>query len=777
MPACVRPRPGRLAAALVLYLLNGLACAAADEQPRLLLSAADLPRLRHTCGVGPPGEAAAWGRFAARAADFQALRAHFSRRVDGVALPGEVLAAAFLHLVDPRAPEDAARLALVAATLEQPPGVTADELELAVALDWCWEGLPPQTRRDFINAARQRAEPLDPGDSPLDPRRFRARLAALALALAVDRARDPSPSWSALRERLLAAGREHLASRFGTFVSWRGLSPTGPAAAAREECDTAVALELGGRLLGRDPWPEHRATVGRWLEHYLLATLEHPRLAHHFIRDDGRLAPLTPAPSWEALLPVTAHLIAARARDPAAARVADRVEAALRSAPDDALAGLWRWVPIAFDTTGVPRCDLARLPPARNFGGAVLFRGGDGPDATAVWIEAGQPYLRRGQHFDAGHFLIYRGGHLAVGGGDDVAFEAVPGKGGAQGLGQERGPFDFEQYCTATIAHNAVVIWDPAGVARWYGALYRPVGGQRCIDGTCTDFITPLEAQGRLTARQLAYGCDGACGYLALDLAPAYEPRTLRAYTREFIFLWGRALVVVDRLHLATGRLTPTWIINLPARPQVDGRDLGDEARSAGVDGAAGVWGCDAVRWLRWTDGDGALWLTAPLPAPKRIRVVGGPARRQVVTRGPHAARVYIGGEPDGFERLILPADRRGALNAWYRLGEPTLLGPEIGKTPHWGRIEIEPARPAAQVTFLTVLVSAPADAAAPPEALLEQTGDDFVLRLAADGDRAVLRLPAGAAIGGALESDGPGAVAWTLPLEVAADPPLPAAP
>ena len=40
------------------------------------------------------------------------------------------------------------------------------------------------------------------------------------------------------------------------------------------------------------------------------------------------------------------------------------------------------------------------------------------------------PFLRRRQHFDAGHFLIRRGGCLAVDGADDVAFEAVPSKGG-----------------------------------------------------------------------------------------------------------------------------------------------------------------------------------------------------------------------------------------------------------------------------------------------------------------------------------------------------------
>ncbi len=758
-----------------LMLLSVAAPSAhAGEHPNLLLSPADLSRLRHVCGVAQATDTTTdvAGRFGARTADFQALRAWFTRPHEGEALPGELLAAAFLHLVDPLDTNDAARLRLISSALQQSTPAMTDLLEMVLALDWCWTDLAPPTRRELVLNIRGRAEPLAAGDSPLDARRFSEKLAALALALAVDETDEPSPSWLSLRERLLDAARTYFTTTFPTFVAWRGLSPTGPASAAGEERDTAVAIELAGQLFGRNFWPEYQGTVGRWLEHYVFATLEHPALQQGFIRDDGGHAPLTPASAWRDLLPITAHLIAARTHDPAAVTVADRVEQSLRAPEAADLRVLWRWVPIAFDVAGLPGCDVRRLPAARNLGGAVVLRGGTGLETTAIWIDAAQPFLRRRQHFDAGHFLIYRGGHLAVDGGDDVTWDTTESKGGSQHLGQQPEPFDFEQYLTATIAHNCFVLWDPTRVVRWYGQPYLPNGGQRCIEGTCTDFFTPLEKQGRQTGRQLAYGQHENAAYLAVDLAPAYENRAVTTYTREFVFVCDRVLVVLDRVAMPKGRPVPTWILNLPARPQVDGADLDEQARIAGTTNDAGVWRCDGASWLHWSDRDGALWLHAPLPASRCLRVVGGPARLLRVDDGHGDIRSYVGGEPDGYERLIIPAERRGARNAWYRLGQTTLLGADWDKTPHWGRVEVEPPARGATATFLVVLVTDRADAREKPQVSFACRDGDLVLDLTLGEDQVSLRFPEDAR-GGTLEVRGTRTLTWTFPREVQPDPPL----
>lgn len=768
---CSGRRAGSFAVLLALSVLS--AAAEAGEHPCLFLCPGDVARVRQRCGIEPAPRAETSPAAETLTADYQAVRGWFGGRPAGEVVPGELMAAAFLHLVDPGDPAYRARLQLINSSLQQPAGGTIDLLELIVALDWCWNDLDPGARREFLLGARKWMVPLGATDSPLDPRRFRQALASVALAVVVGDAEEASPSWLALREGVLAAAQTHLTKTFPVFLRWRGLSPTGPAAAAEEELTTALAVELAGLVLGREAWHEDGAIVGRWLEHYVFALSDHPAVDHNFVRDDAGPAPLTPAVAWRDLLPVTAHLIAARTGNAAAAWVADRVEAALRDPATQERAALWRWVPIMFDLTELARCDTQRLPTARNLGGAVVFRGCGGVDATAIWIDAAQPFLRRGQHFDAGHFLIRRGGQLTVGGGDEVGFEAIPGKGGSQQLGNSREPFNFEQYSTATIAHNAVVLWDSARTSDWYGQPYLPAGGQRPIEGTCTDFVTSLESQGRLTGVQRAYGFQEDAAYLALDLSAAYEKRAISAYTREFVFLLGRALLIVDRLTLPTTRSMPTWVLNLPTRPQADGSDLEDAARVAGSGNDAGIWRYDGAKWLHWTHRDGGLWLRVAAPETRVLRVVGGPARRLMIKDGPYAGQSYVGGEPESFERLIIPGERRGARNAWYRLGAPTLLGTELCKTPHWGRIEVEPAGRSLVVTFVTLLVTDSADGQTAPDAEITSGEEVVAVRLRLDNREATLHLPAGGAPGGRLAVSGAAVFTWDLPRTLEPDRPL----
>ena len=117
MPASTRgPLCQLLAFASCVSLCLTAPLGSAGEHPRLLIGPEDLARVRHVCGAGTPSSAdQSWGHFGARAADFQALRDCFSNRVEGGVLPGELAAAAFLHLVDAHDPVDRTRLRAVAA--------------------------------------------------------------------------------------------------------------------------------------------------------------------------------------------------------------------------------------------------------------------------------------------------------------------------------------------------------------------------------------------------------------------------------------------------------------------------------------------------------------------------------------------------------------------------------------------------------------------------------------------------------------------------------------
>jgi len=740
--------------------------------PRLLITSEDLPRLRHACGVSyGPEVAAPTERAGYRAPEFQSLRAHLTGRGGAATLPGELAAIAFLHLVDPGDALDAERLSLLEAALRGFPGNLVDPVEAVVALDWCWADLAPPAREGFLGSLSRASTPLSPADSPLDHRGFRTKLAGLAAAILFDEADYSSGLWADYRRRVLAAAHDYFERTFPAFVNWRGMSPTGPATAGPEESDTGLTVEVACLLGKRDLWQEYRDSVGRWMEHYVYASFVHPALQHHFLRDDGSCAAVTPAAAWEEMLPVTAHLIACRTQDPAAVLVAQRVEQRLRGQTADPRAVPWQWVPIVLDVRKLARCDYARLPPARNFGGAVVFRSQTSQTETAIWVEAGQPLLRRRQHADAGHFLIYSNGRLTVGAGDDIAFEAVPRKGGFQRLGHDDRPFDFDAFATSTIAHNCLILWDPLRAQAPDTDSATIIGGQRLIQSVCTDFGSRLEESPRQTARQLAYGYQGTDAYLALDLLPAYDRGQASTYTREFIFAAGRVLVVVDRVAPVRGRAEPIWVVNIPTRPTVDGADLATQTRTEGRTNDAGIWRCDAARRIFWSEADGGLWLLSLLPQPRQLRVVGGPARRQVVTEGPQAATAYVGGDPDGFERLIRPGGRGRPLNAWYRLGEPTLLGPHL--PPLWGRIEIEPTEKTRACVFLTALVVDDARGTLQPQVELEQLPEGLRLHLAVGPELIELEVPAGLEVGGTVRR--PGREAWVLPRQLQPDLPLPA--
>jgi hypothetical protein len=751
----------------------------ANDHPRLLISATDLPRLRSRCGLAgsaPPGGAAALAVDATRSAeciaDFRRLRSYTAQRTDDAPLDGELLAAAFVQCIAPTDPGAARRIELVNAALRQPEGWVIDPLEAVLALDWCWNSVDSDARRDFLLAMRERARPLTLADSPLEPQAFREALAGLALAVAVDERDDPSPSWSALRSRILDAARDYATNTFPRYLALRSPAPPSLAAAPREEADAVLLVELCNRLDGADAWPAFRASLGRWMEHYVFACGPAPPSLNPFPRDDGDAAPTSPASTWSGLAPLAAHLIAARTGDPAAALIAERIEREMRRPDAPAAASDWRWLPIVFDVSGVPHCDAARLPLVRNLGGAVVFRGGDDPDATCVWIDAAPAHLRRRQHLDGGSFQVVRSGVLIGEAGDDVAFQAVAGKQGAQHLGRSTAPFDFDQFYSASIAHNCMIFYDAARALTWNRRPYLPIGGQRPIDGNCAEFATPLESHPRRTCSQLAYGQGERCAYVALDLSGAYDERFVGRVSREFLFIAPGLLIVVDRFKLAHQRVTPTFVLQIPMRPLVDARELPADDKAAGTDPDGGVWRCDRASWVHWRQGDSAAWFRSLLPKPRRLAVVGGPARRQTIEKGAFAGRQYTGGDADSFERLILPFGRRQPENAWYRLGEPALLGPAFGVRPHWGRIEVERSERDRGSLFVSLLWFDSASVAA-PDVRVEPGEAEFRIFIDAVGGRSEVAISR-AERGASVTIDAPQPLRWAAPADVAPDPLLP---
>lgn len=759
---------------LAVLLSAGVSAALAGDHPRLLFSARDVPRLRHVCGIAPAGaEIVGARRFAAGAEHFNALRAYFAARTPGEPLPGELAAAAFLVRVAPADPGAPAWAALLNGALRDPPWLTADPVELVFALDWGWNAIAADVRAALIAALRQRAAPLLPSDSPLQPERFRVRLAALAFAACIDENDDPTETWLRLRRELRDAAQSYCATTFPAFCAGRGLSPTTPAAGPLEECDASLALEFAATLTHGDLWSSQRDGVGRWLEHYVFAYSPHPALQRHFVRDDPGDAATLPAARWSAMTPLTAFLIAARTHDPAATAAAQRVVQAM-SGPNAPLESIpWNWAPLVCELSPARACDAQALPLARNLGGAVVFRGGGNPADTIVWIEAGQPFLREGQAFDAGHFLVRRGGELVVGAADVVASEAVPTKGGGQYLGSRPVPNGFAQFSVATAAHNCALIYRPNRAANWRSAAFEPSGGQRVQEGVCRDFTADPRVSPRRVGALTAYGASPSAAYAALDLAAAYDPRDVQAYTREFVFFWRRGLVIIDRVAVMSSQVRPAVRVHLSSRPRADARSLTDAERLAGTDNDAGIWRVADDAWIDWRDRRGAAWLTFAAPATRDVRLAGGPAERLTIAAGVSAGRGYLGGSEASFERLIHPLVSARLENAWYRLGQPTVLGPSVGATPLWGQAEATASGPGGSYLFVTLLLTANADDPAPRLASTPTADGGLRVELSQGREHATLEIVAGPMPGGSLAL-GENEPAWDFPMAIMPDPSLP---
>lgn len=775
---------------LVLFAFG---VAIAGDHPRLLLDRNHLAALRHHCGVkrlgtGGAGSDSPFGKFGAGGLDYARLKRHAAAPAGDFLPSGDLAATAFVVMTEPENPVARQCAELTATRLTQPLTVITDVFELALALDWAWELIPASARVEFIRNVRERASPLSAGDSPLDARRFREKLGWLAAAIVIDDADDPATTWRSIRARILDGAKSYFDGPFGLFLRARGPTPTSPATAAEEECLTMLALELARHVPGAKSWDSYGPDVARWMEHYLLADMqrEHARgaPAMQVIRDDGVLRPLTPAPRPEKFHPITSALLAARTRDPVAALVADRVRAAMNAgetSPTVAVSA-WLWSSLVFRFDDVPRADPEYTPAIRDLDGAVVLNGGpmarevgvfDPAADVLLWIEAGQPVLRRGQHFDAGHFVLRTATDwLTAQSGDGVALEAIPSKNGAQMLGTPGEVFDIEQFECATISHNGLVIWDVAQVPKWYGANYVPRGGQRVIEGTCTDFSAPAIAA-RETGEILAAGACDRAAYAALDLRRAYEPRQAASYCREFLLLWGRVLVIVDRVKLGKTATDPICVFQLPVRPTVDRAELPAEKRLAGTDNAAGFWNLRDAETVAWNMGTVGVVLSPLYPKGRIVNVIGGPGASSRITEIPFAGVTYVGGGANTFERIVNPAQRERPRNVWYRLGQPTILmgatGPEGAFSAalplHWGRVEIGPAKRANEIVFVNVMCVL-SGREAPPVATAEEGGTMLRMVIEWSGLTAEMDISSGMEVGGSVRFVGANARSWRLPTE-----------
>jgi hypothetical protein len=217
------------------------------------------------------------------------------------------------------------------------------------------------------------------------------------------------------------------------------------------------------------------------------------------------------------------------------------------------------------------------MPLARHYEnqGQILMRSGSGLEDTYAMFAAGG-FITQHRHYDAGSFLIYRGGFLALDTGTRV---------------NEDDPatmLHMTEYYARTIAHNAVLIFQPGEEFGQYWGW--PMTGN---DGGQDDLGS--------TSVVLAFETGEAYAYAAADTTACYDESKAAEVVRQLVFLPPSHFVVFDRVTSTQPEYAKYWLLHFAGEPaQVD----------------EGVWSAD--------QGTGRLFCQTLLPEDAGFSVVGG---------------------------------------------------------------------------------------------------------------------------------------------------------
>ena len=213
---------------------------------------------------------------------------------------------------------------------------------------------------------------------------------------------------------------------------------------------------------------------------------------------------------------------------------------------------------------------VAELPLSHYMGtpyGWMVARTGWDADAAIAEMKVNEFNFTNHQHLDAGAFQLFYKGALAI---DSGIYEGTDG-----GYGS---PHDVN-YNKRTIAHNSLLIYDPAETfTRGRTALHND-GGQRLPNGWREPRnLEDVQANYR-TGEVLGHASNAAYSYLKGDLTRAYSDK-VRRVERSFVFLNLKgervkaAMIVFDRVIAAKPEFQKYWLLHSIEEPRVEGNTI-----------------------------------------------------------------------------------------------------------------------------------------------------------------------------------------------------------
>ena len=287
-----------------------------------------------------------------------------------------------------------------------------------------------------------------------------------------------------------------------------------------------------------------------------------------------------------------------RFKDPYSAWILRQSGFASRNWVLEVLEFLWN------DPNVVPRnpalATALELPRQKFFPGVghLVMRSGWEPGSTWIEFDCG-PYFSKHQHLGQNHFSIYHRGYLAIDSGADYTETESP---------------HYLNYYRRTIAHNAILVYDPQERFFWSDNKWEAAndGGQRMDSSRFWNTVRSLDDWHRMqelwelgSMRVVDYR-PGAYHYALGDATRAYSPKKMKRFTRELLYIEeSDTLFVFDRVIGSDPTFRKTWLLHGVSEPLF---------AEPGTDAANGETDFGNAREFSFRDGDGELRVHCLLP-------------------------------------------------------------------------------------------------------------------------------------------------------------------
>jgi heparin/heparan-sulfate lyase len=327
--------------------------------------------------------------------------------------------------------------------------------------------------------------------------------------------------------------------------------------------------------------------------------------------------------------------------------------------------------------------DEMHLPRTKIFGpmGLAVARG-DFDRGTVAAFKCTPLYLHNHNHRDANSFTIYHRGDQAIDSGGYDAYETP----------------HWYNYYIRTIAHNTIVIDDPAEKFISRGREYANDGGQRFINQPHFQPIKfeDIASDSYRDGKILDFREGDRFSYVCGDASNCYTKEKLTRFLRHITFVldWPSkgcvSLVVLDEIELSRDGLEPRFLLHTMDEPRIDGNRIVASHKG------------------------GRLTATALLPATPAIATIGGPGREFEVAGenfplnrklgaaymcGAWRAEISSGSAGGGRSRkfltLLVPADADAPQEA-----AATVEKSPAGWVVRQGDLAVALARPGSQITL-----------------------------------------------------------------------------